>query len=87
MTALSVLILTHNEEKNIARCIESVLPLTPHVFVRRFQQCRPHTEICASYGVGVAHHPWINYASQFNWGLDHFDFLVTGSCASMRTRC
>lgn len=74
MTALSVLILTHNEEKNIARCIESVLPLTPHVFVVDSGSADRTLEICASYGVGVAHHPWINYASQFNWGLDHFDF-------------
>lgn len=74
MAALSVLILTHNEEKNIDKCIASILPLTPHVFIVDSGSDDRTLEICARRGVTVAHHPWKNYASQFNWGLDHFDF-------------
>jgi len=33
ISGLSVLILTHNEERNIAKCIESLLPLTRSIFV------------------------------------------------------
>lgn len=74
MAALSVLILTHNEDKNIDKCIRSVLPLTPHIFIVDSGSDDRTLEICARHGVTVAHHPWKNYASQFNWGLDNFDF-------------
>lgn len=74
MAALSVLILTHNEEKNIDKCIVSILPLTPHIFIVDSGSDDRTLEICGRRGVTVAHHPWKNYAGQFNWGLDHFDF-------------
>lgn len=74
MNNVSVLILTHNEERNIAKCVESLLPLTSDIYV--VDSCSDdHTvEICQRYGVQVASRKWTTYADQFNWGLDHFDF-------------
>lgn len=71
---LSVLILTHNEEQNIGRCLQSLLPLDPAVYVVDSGSTDGTPEICRSYGATVVHHDWKNYADQFNWGLGHFGF-------------
>lgn len=74
ISGLSVLILTRNEERNIAKCIESLLPLTRSIFVVDSGSDDRTVEICRHYGAQVAHRAWTTYADQFNWGLDHFDF-------------
>ena len=74
MNGLGVLILTHNEERNIAKCIESLLPLTSDIFIVDSGSDDRTVEISRSYGAQVAHRAWTTYADQFNWGLDHFDF-------------
>jgi glycosyltransferase involved in cell wall biosynthesis len=74
METLSVLILTHNEERNVAKCIESILPLTRRIFVVDSGSNDRTVEICRSYGAEVVEHAWTIYADQFNWGLDYFDF-------------
>jgi glycosyltransferase involved in cell wall biosynthesis len=71
---VSVLILTHNEEKNICKCIESIIPLTNKIFVVDSGSDDATVEVCKKYGVTVTSHPWTTYAEQFNWGLDYFDF-------------
>ena len=73
---VSVLILTHNEERNIGKCIESILPLTDQIFVVDSNSTDRTRQICADYGVTVAVRDWTTYADQFNWGLDHFSFAT-----------
>ncbi len=74
MKSVSVLILTHNEEKNIAKCIESLLPLTRDIYVVDSGSDDCTVEICQHYGVQVASRTWTTHAEQFNWGLDYFNF-------------
>ena len=74
MTDLSVQILTHNEEKNIEKCIQSVLPLTDKIFVVDSGSTDKTVDVCKQYNVTVKHRAWTNYAEQLNWGLDNFDF-------------
>ena len=74
MEEVSVLILTYNEEKNIRKCIESILPLTDKIFIVDSGSEDKTVEICKEYGTTIESHPWTNHADQFNWGLDHFDF-------------
>ena len=74
MNGLGVLILTHNEERNIAKCIESLLPLTSDIFIVDSGSDDRTVEISRSHGAQVVHRAWTTYADQFNWGLDHFDF-------------
>jgi glycosyltransferase involved in cell wall biosynthesis len=69
---LSVLILTHNEESNIGKCLRSLLPLDPAVYVVDSGSTDKTLDICRSYGATVARHEWKNHADQFNWGLGHF---------------
>ena len=69
-----MLILAHNEERNIGKCVESLLPLTSKIFVVDSGSTDATLEICRAYGVRVAHRDWTTYADQFNWGLDHLPF-------------
>lgn len=73
---LSVLILTHNEESNIGKCLRSMLPLDPAVYIVDSGSTDKTLDICRSYGATVVEHAWKNYADQFNWGLEHFDFAT-----------
>jgi glycosyltransferase involved in cell wall biosynthesis len=74
MDKLSVLILTHNEEKNIRKCVESILPLTKSIFIVDSGSDDNTLDIARSYGVRIAARKWTTHADQFNWGLDHFEF-------------
>lgn len=72
--SVAVLILTHNEEKNIAKCIESILPLTRRIFVVDSGSDDDTVYIARRYGAEVAVRKWTTHAEQFNWGLEYFDF-------------
>lgn len=72
--AVAVLILTHNEERNIPKCIASLQPLTRRIFVVDSGSKDRTVEVCRAHGVQVARRTWTTYADQFNWGLEHFDF-------------
>jgi glycosyltransferase involved in cell wall biosynthesis len=71
MTALSVLILTGNEEKNIVKCLRSLAPLGAKVHIVDSESTDRTVEIARSMGATVHIRPWTTYADQFNWGLDH----------------
>ena len=77
MIDISVQILTHNEEKNIEKCILSILPLTDKIYVVDSGSTDKTVEICERYNVTVKSRKWTNYAEQLNWGLDNFDFKTT----------
>jgi len=77
MSDISVQILTHNEEKNIEKCIQSVLPLTSKIYVVDSGSTDRTVEICESNNVIVKYRKWTNYAEQLNWGLDNFGFDTT----------
>ncbi|MGQ0696837.1 MAG: glycosyltransferase family 2 protein [Panacagrimonas sp.] len=69
---VTVLILTYNEEKHLARAIESVRPFARQVVVVDSFSSDRTIEIARSLGATVLQNRWEqNYARQFNWGLDH----------------
>ena len=66
---ISAIILTYNEEKHIARCINSLRGICEESFViDSFSQDRT-LEIAKQLGAKVYQNPWKNYATQFNWGV------------------
>ena len=77
MFDISVQIITFNEEKNIEKCIQSILPLTNKIFVVDSGSTDKTVEICKKYNVSVEYRKFTNHAEQFNWGLDTFDFDTT----------
>lgn len=77
MSNVSVLILTYNEEKHIARCIHSLLPVSKDIYVVDSYSTDRTVEICESLGAKVYQNTWKNYASQFQWGLEKCSINTT----------
>lgn len=74
MNDVSVIILTHNEEKHIERCIRSLLLFTDKVFIVDSGSTDRTVAIAESLGAKVTHNPWVTYAVQFNFGIEHTPF-------------
>ncbi|NOV31555.1 glycosyltransferase family 2 protein [Methylomonas sp. ZR1] len=72
MIDISVIILTHNEELHIERCITNLLPIVSQVFIVDSFSTDNTLSIAESLGAVVVQRPWKNYADQFQWGLDNF---------------
>lgn len=68
---LAVVILTHNEERHIARALTSVAPIATEVFVIDSFSTDRTVELARSHGATVLQHGFINYARQFQWALDN----------------
>jgi len=66
---LSVIILTFNEEKHIARCIKSLHPFAQDIFIIDSFSTDKTVELAQSLGVQAYQNHWTNHAKQFNWGL------------------
>lgn len=68
---ISVIILTFNDECQIANCLESIKDLADEIIVIDSFSTDRTVEICESYGARVYQNPFINQAIQFNWALDN----------------
>jgi glycosyltransferase involved in cell wall biosynthesis len=70
---VSVLVLTRNEEANIAACLESVGWADDVLVVDSYSADRT-VEIAERMGAKVCAHPFNGYAAQRNWALGHLPF-------------
>jgi len=70
---VSVLVLTRNEEANIAGCLESVR-WAPEVFVVDSFSTDATVEIAESMGAKTCQHAFENCAAQWNWALNNLPF-------------
>ena len=68
--SIAAIILTKNEEKHIARCISSIKDVCNEIWVIDSFSTDRTCEIAESMGANVRRHPWKNYSSQFNYGVD-----------------
>jgi glycosyltransferase involved in cell wall biosynthesis len=71
MTNLAVVILTHNEERHIARALASISTVAAQVFVVDSGSNDRTVEIAERHGAVVLKNKFINYAKQFQWALDN----------------
>lgn len=71
MQDVTILILTKNEEVNISLCLDSVNGFATRCVVIDSGSTDKTIEIAKSCGADVYEHPFENYSSQFNWGLDN----------------
>lgn len=70
--SIAAIILTYNEEKHIERCIASIKDVCSEIFVIDSFSSDQTEELALKAGVTqVFKHPWKNYATQFNWGLEN----------------
>jgi len=66
---ITVVVLTLNEERHIARCLESVRELAKRMVVVDSGSTDQTASIARAMGGEVFVHPFINHASQLNWAL------------------
>jgi glycosyltransferase involved in cell wall biosynthesis len=67
MPQLSVVIITFNEEKNIGRCIESVLSVADDIVVVDSFSADNTKAICNKYGVNFISRKWEGYSATKNF--------------------
>jgi glycosyltransferase involved in cell wall biosynthesis len=80
MNALSAVIITHNEARNIARCIESILPLVNDIVLVDGYSQDDTVAICKKYKqVRLLQHEWMGYSETKNWGnrQAHNDWIIS----------
>jgi glycosyltransferase involved in cell wall biosynthesis len=68
---LTVIILTFNEEKHLARCVESLRGVAKRVVVVDCFSTDRTVTIAQSHGAEVVQHAWVNHSVQVNWALDN----------------
>ncbi|MBP2550521.1 glycosyltransferase involved in cell wall biosynthesis [Neorhizobium galegae] len=71
MLSLSVVILTYNEERHIARAIGSVKPFASNIVVIDSFSTDQTVEIARALGATVLQNRFVNQAKQFQWGMDN----------------
>lgn len=69
--SLAVLILTRNEERHIERALRSVAEISDEIVVVDSYSTDRTVEIASDLGARVLQNPFVNYAKQFQWGLDN----------------
>ena len=67
MNQLTAVIITYNEERNIARCLQSIHTIADEVVVVDSLSTDRTQEICGQFGVRFVSHPWEGYAPQKNY--------------------
>ncbi|RYG41917.1 MAG: glycosyltransferase family 2 protein, partial [Chitinophagaceae bacterium] len=70
---ISIIILTYNEEQNIAACLESAKELSDNIIVVDSGSTDKTLEIAARYNAVVYHHPFENYSKQRNWAFQNVE--------------
>ena len=66
---VSILILTFNEELNIARCLDSVAGWAHDIVVVDSGSTDRTLAICAEYGVRTVFRPYVDHRTQLQWGM------------------
>ncbi|MCA4898879.1 MAG: glycosyltransferase family 2 protein [Bacteroidota bacterium] len=74
MIKLSVVIITYNEEKNIGRCIDSVIPIADEIVVVDSFSTDGTKKICLSKKVKFIEHPFEGHIQQKNYALDQTSY-------------
>lgn len=69
--SLAVVMLSYNEAIHLPRCLDKIEGFAEQIFLVDSGSTDGTVEIARSRGVHVLHHPFQNYARQFQWGLDH----------------
>lgn len=70
MLDISAIILTFNEEMHIRRCLDNLSSIVKEVFIIDSYSTDKTLEIAKEYEiVTILQNKWVNYATQFNWGL------------------
>ncbi len=67
---LTVIVLTRDEERNLAACLESVAGWVAAIFVVDSGSVDGTVEIARRYGASVVPHPFATHAAQWQWAFE-----------------
>lgn len=70
---ITAIVLTFNEEKNIADCLNSIKDLCEEIIVVDSGSTDQTLDIVKQYTAKVFYHPFENYSKQRNWALENLD--------------
>lgn len=71
---LSVVIISFNEERDIERCLKSVVPVADEIVVVDSYSTDRTEEICRKYQVKFIQHPFEGHIEQKNWAITQASF-------------
>lgn len=71
MASVTAIILTKNEEKNLAECLKSIQGFAERAVVVDCGSTDRTVEIAHTHGADVLLHEFTYYAAQFNWAIDN----------------
>ena len=74
MPKLSVVIITLNEERNIARCLESVQEVADEIVVVDSFSTDRTEEICNSFNIRFIKHAFEGHIEQKNWAISQVSY-------------
>lgn len=77
MVDLTVLIITKNEEANLTKCINSFRGIAKRFVVVDSFSTDSTVKIAKSLGAAVYKHPFVDHATQVNWGLKNTEITTT----------
>jgi glycosyltransferase involved in cell wall biosynthesis len=79
MDKLSIVIITHNEEKNIDRCLQSVQAIADEIVVVDSYSTDKTEEICRNFNVKFIRHDFEGHIQQKNWARNQseYDFVLS----------
>ncbi|GHT11764.1 glycosyl transferase [Bacteroidia bacterium] len=75
MQKLSAVIITFNEEKNIARCLQSLQGVADEIIVVDSGSTDKTEEICQSFNVRFIRQEWLGYIEQKNYAMSLAKYL------------
>ncbi len=74
MIQLSVVVITYNEERNIARCLDSIKEIADEIVVVDSYSTDKTVEICNCYNAKVFQHKFEGHIQQKNYALEKTSF-------------
>lgn len=79
MNQISAVIISFNEEKNIERCIKSLLAVADEILVLDSYSTDKTEEICKAYNVNFKQHPFDGHIQQKNRAMQmaKFDYILS----------
>lgn len=79
MQKLSVVIITGNEERNIEKCLQSVVPVADEIVVVDSYSTDRTAEICQRFPVKFVRQAWLGYSEQKNFAntLTSNDYILS----------
>ena len=69
--SLTAIVLTYNEELHLERCLNSLQSICSDIIIVDSFSTDNTNVIAAKFNAKLFQNKWINYATQFNWGIEN----------------